>query len=224
LRGIHNGRKWYDHTREWVTHASLQTSDMNSGIKFREKYRKPVLYDECKYEGNIPQGWGNIDARTMAQRFWLGTMSGCYVGHGETYKHPEDILWWAKGGVLHGESPRRIQWLKDFMAQSPPFHELQPLGDENGRFILAKPGDYYLVYCLKREPATIQLAGERPYKVDTIDPWAMTISPTGTAQPGEFTVKPARPDTVFRFTPYAADEALRPEARIRATPTEGVPR
>ena len=44
-------------------------------------------------------------------------MSGCYVGHGETYKHPQDILWWAKGGVLHGQSPRRIQWLKEFMAK-----------------------------------------------------------------------------------------------------------
>ena len=128
MRGIHNGRLWYDHTRDWVIHASLQTSDMNGGIRYRNRYQKPVLYDECKYEGNIPQGWGNIDARTMAQRFWLGTMSGCYVGHGETYKHAQDILWWSKGGVLHGESPQRIQWLKDFMRTAPPFHELVPHG------------------------------------------------------------------------------------------------
>ena len=32
LRGIHNGRIWYDHTKDWVTHASLQTSDMNGGV------------------------------------------------------------------------------------------------------------------------------------------------------------------------------------------------
>lgn len=223
LRGIHNGRKWYDHTRAWVTHASLQTSDMNGGVRFRAQYSKPVLYDECCYEGNVPQGWGNLDARTMTQRFWLGTMSGCYVGHGETYKHPEDILWWAKGGVLHGESPQRIQWLRDFMAQAPPFHELQPLGDGKGRFALAKPGEFYLIYCLQRTPETVQLAGERPYKVDMIDPWAMTVMPAGTAQPGEFAVAPTRADTVFRFMPYADGEALRPEARIQATPTEGVP-
>ena len=109
LRSIHNGRVWYDHTKPWVTHASLQTSDMNGGVRFRAKYQKPVLYDECKYEGNIPQGWGNLTAREMTQRFWLGTLSGCYVGHGETYKHPQDILWWSKGGVLHGQSPQRIQ-------------------------------------------------------------------------------------------------------------------
>jgi len=223
LRGIHNGSKWYDHTKAWVTHASLQTSDMNGGVRFREKYRKPVIYDECKYEGNIPQGWGNLTAREMTQRFWLGTLSGCYVGHGETYKHPEDILWWAKGGVLHGESPKRIQWLKEFMAQAPPFHELQPLGDGKGRFILSKPGEYYLIYCLQQKPQTVQLAGERPYKVDMIDPWEMTITPAGTARPGDFIAKPPRPDIVFRFTPYAAGEALRPEARIEASPTEGVP-
>ena len=59
----------------------------------------------AKYEGDVPQGWGNLTPKQMTQRFWLGTMSGCYVGHGETYVHPEDVLWWAKGGVLHGESP-----------------------------------------------------------------------------------------------------------------------
>lgn len=130
LRGIHNGAIWYDHTQPWVTHASLQTSEMAGGIRYRQEYQKPVIYDECKYEGNIPQGWGNLDAKTMTQRFWLGTMGGCYVGHGETYLHPEDILWWSKGGVLHGESPRRIQWLEDFLATAAPFDELQPLGDD----------------------------------------------------------------------------------------------
>ena len=48
LRGIHNGAIWYDHTKPWVTHASLQTSDMNAGVRFREKYQKPVIYDECQ--------------------------------------------------------------------------------------------------------------------------------------------------------------------------------
>ena len=37
LRSIHNGRKWYDHTRDWVTHASLQTSDMNGGVRYRAR-------------------------------------------------------------------------------------------------------------------------------------------------------------------------------------------
>ena len=67
-----------------------------------------MIYDECKYEGDIPQRWGNISAREMVRRFWLGTVGGAYVGHGETYLDPANILWWAKGGILHGQSPARI--------------------------------------------------------------------------------------------------------------------
>lgn len=217
LRGIHNGSKWYDHTKDWVTHASIQTSDMNRGVKFREQYRKPVVYDECKYEGDVPQGWGNLSAREMVQRFWLGTMSGCYVGHGETYKHPQDILWWAKGGVLRGESPKRIRWLKDFMTRSPAFHELLPMGNDQGRFLLAKPGEFYLLYCADPRSHTVVLAGNRPYKLDLIDPWAMSETPVGTANAGDFTVTATKPDMAYRFTPYQPGEKLRPEATITAS-------
>ena len=223
LRGIHNGRRWYDHTKSWVTHASLQTSEMEGGVRFRAQYQKPVVYDECKYEGDIPQGWGSLSAREMTQRFWLGTLSGCYVGHGETYKHPQDILWWSKGGVLHGQSPKRIQWLKDFLAQAPAFHELKPLGDAKGTFVLAKEGEYYLVYCLDQRPQHLQLAGKRPYKVDLIDPWEMTVTPVGTASPGEYTGASPKPDLVYRFTPYAPGEKMRPEAKISASVTDGAP-
>jgi len=210
MRGIHNGTRMYDHAKEWVTHASLQTSDMNGGVRFREKYGKPVIYDECKYEGDIPQGWGNLTARQMVQRFWLGTLSGCYVGHGETYKSTEDVLWWSKGGVLHGQSPIRIQWLKSFLADAPPFHELQPQGDGQGRFLLVKPGEYYLLYCRDQQKQTVSLPGDRPYKLDLIDPWEMTITPAGTAPAGEFSVSAPKPDVAYRLVPYRPGEKLRP--------------
>lgn len=222
LRGIHNGRKWYDHTKDWVTHASLQTSDMNGGVRFRAQYHKPVIYDECRYEGDIAEGWGNLTASAMTQRFWLGTLSGCYVGHGETYKHPQDILWWSKGGVLHGQSPKRIQWLKDFMAAAPPFHELQPMGDGKGRFLLVKPGAYYLLYGTDAGNQSLTLAGDQPYKVDAIDPWEMTVTALGTAKPGAFSVSSPKPDLAFRFTPYQSGEKRRPEARIAASVIEGL--
>ncbi len=222
MRGIHNGRLWYDHTQAWVTHASIQSSNMAGGVGYRTQYQKPVIYDECKYEGNVPQGWGNLNGKTMTQRFWLGTLSGCYVGHGETYKHPEDILWWSKGGVLHGESPKRIQWLKDFMVQAPAFDELEPFGNDQGRYLLAKPGEYYLLYCPDSRPQTVDLSGEQPYKVDLIDPWEMTTFALGTAQPGEYSVQPSKADVAYRFTPYADGEKLRPEANISASSLEGI--
>jgi PKD repeat protein len=223
LRSIHNGRRWYDHTKDWVTHASLQVSDMEGGVRFRAQYGKPVIYDECKYEGDIPHRWGNLTGRDMAQRFWLGTMSGTYVGHAETYRHPQDILWWSKGGVLHGQSPKRIQWLKDFMAQAPAFHELKPLGDGNGKFALAKESEYYLVYCLGQRSQTVQLAGTHPYKVELVDPWEMTVTPVGTASPGQYTFSAPKADVAYRFTPYKRGEKMWPEANIVASVTEGQP-
>jgi len=216
LRGIHNGARMYDHTKAWVTHASLQTQDMNAGVSFRTKYGKPVIYDECRYEGDIPQGWGNLTAREMVQRFWLGTLSGCYVGHGETYKDPNDILWWSKGGVLHGQSPSRIQWLKDFIADAPPFHELQPLGDGKGRFLLAKPGEYYLLYCRDQQKQTVTLSGDRPYKLDLVDPWNMTITPLGTAPAGEFSVSPPKSDMAYRFVPNRPNEKPQDNRKVEA--------
>lgn len=223
LRGIHNCRGFYDHTRPWVTHASLQTTDLNGGVRFRRQFGKPVVYDECRYEGDVPQGWGNLTAREMTRLFWLGTLGGCYVGHGETYQDPGEILWWSKGGVLHGQSPARIQWLKDFLAQSPPFHELQPRGNDQGSFLLAKPGEFYLLYAADERPQPIALAGTRDYKLDLVDPWEMSITPLGSVPPGDFAATAPRGDVVLRFTPYAPGEAPRPVAQITASVTAGAP-
>ncbi|MCY4569914.1 MAG: DUF5060 domain-containing protein, partial [Candidatus Poribacteria bacterium] len=221
LRGIHNGRRWYDHNKPWVTHTSIQTSNMAQGIRYRTDYGKPVIYDECRYEGDIPQGWGNITAEEMVQRFWAGTVSGCYVGHGETYKHPEDLLWWAKGGVLRGESPPRIAFLKDFMTNAPAFDTLEPIGDETGRYILAKQGEYYLAYTTEPQTITLDLKGEQPYKVDRVDTWDMKIVPVGTAHPGEYTFASPQNGVAYRFTPYSPGEKLRPEARASADVLQG---
>lgn len=223
MRGIHNCRSFYDHSKPWVTHCSIQHHDLRRVLEWRKQYGKPVVIDECGYEGDIPQGWGNLKPEEMVRRFWIGTMLGGYVGHGETYKHPEDILWWSKGGVLHGQSPARIAWLAKLMAEAPPFHELQPLGEDKGRLVLAKPGEFYLVYCLKPGTETIELPGDRPYKLDLIDPWAMTVLPLGTAPQGAFALSAPRADVVLRLTPYQPGEALRPEAKISASPTEGTP-
>ena len=221
LRGIHNCRGWYDHSKPWVTHTSIQTSNMEHGIRYRSQYGKPVIYDECKYEGNIPHGWGNINAQEMVGRFWSGTLSGCYVGHGETYEHPDDLLWWAKGGILRGESPARIAFLKEFMASAPSFDTLEPVGDDAGRYILAKQGEYYLVYSIEPQDITIELSGDQPYKIDGVDTWNMKVLPIGTAQPGEYTFTSPHKDFAYRFTPYAPGEKIRPEAKANADIIQG---
>ena len=45
----------------------------------------------------------------------------------------------------------------------------------------------------------------------------------GTAPAGEFTVSAPKPDLAYRFTPYRPGEKLRPEAKITASVTEGLP-
>ena len=223
LRGIHNCRGFYDHAKPWVTHSSVQHHDLRRVGEWRTQYGRPVVVDECGYEGNIPQGWGNLTPQEMTRRFWIGTVLGGYVGHGETYRHPEDLLWWSKGGVLHGESPQRIAWLRQIMAEAPPFHELEPQGESQGRFVLAKPGAYYLVYCATPGVQSLELSGPRPYKLDQVDPWAMTVLSLGTAPAGRFELSAPRSDLVFRLTPYQPGEPLRPEAKITASTTEGEP-
>jgi len=222
LRGIHNCRAWYDHSKAWVTHSSVQTSDFRGAKTYREKYGKPVVYDECKYEGNIPQGWGNISAEQMVRNFWMGSLAGCYVGHGETYKHPKDILWWAKGGVLHGRSPARIAFMKEIVVEQAPFGEMRPdFSHYPGAYILAKPGEHYLIYFTDTSRVSIDLAGDRPYKVDGIDTWEMTVSPLGSAT-GKFEYTPPKRDYAVRLTRYGPGEKIRPEAKVGVSPTEGV--
>ena len=64
LRSIHNCIAFYDHSRPWVTHCSIQRQDIYKTAElvneWRERYCKPAVLDEIAYEGNIQHGWGNI--------------------------------------------------------------------------------------------------------------------------------------------------------------------
>jgi hypothetical protein len=199
LRSIHNGTALYDHSKPWVTHVSLQSSDLEKVRELVATYRKPVIYDECKYEGNIPRRWGNISARELVRRFWLGTVSGAYVGHGETYLDPNDVLWWSKGGVLRGESPPRIAFLRRILEGGPA----EGLDNLSTYYLGAgQEGRYYLFYFDLNQPAeyTFNLAKGARYRADIIDPWEMTIAPAEGVFEGQFTMKlPGRPFLAVRF-------------------------
>jgi len=201
LRGIHNCRGFYDHTKPWVTHSSIQSSDLAKGRQWRNKYNKPIVYDECKYEGNIPQSWGKITAQELVHRFWLGTIGGCYVGHGETYQHPKDLLWWSKGGVLRGQSPARIAFLKEIM-EPTPFDEMTPSELPSGNYLLSKEKELYFVYFTKPTEISLKLSGSRPYKTDGIDTWNMTINSLGSTSPGKFSFTPPKANYVLRLSVY----------------------
>ena len=46
-------------------------------------------------------------------------MRGGFCTHGETYHREDEVLWWAKGGTLHGESVERIAFLKNILYRLP---------------------------------------------------------------------------------------------------------
>ena len=123
LRSIHNCIHFYDHTRPWITHCSIQRQDLYKSAELTEewrgRYRKPVVLDEIAYEGNIQHGWGNISGEELTRRFWEAACRGGYPGHGETYLSPNEVLWWSHGGKLRGESWKRFGFLLDIMKETP---------------------------------------------------------------------------------------------------------
>jgi len=188
LRSVHNWqalethdcRTFYDHGQPWVTHCSVQHSHVNLISMWRQQYRKPVIVDEACYEGDLPNGWGNITGIEMTRRFWEGTASGGYVGHGETFLHPGDVIWWSKGGTLHGDSPARIAFLRRILEEGPS-EGLDPVGNVTNTHLVSvgQAGKYYLTYFGYRQPAevTFSLPEGQRYQADLIDTWEMTTVP-----------------------------------------------
>ena len=206
LRSIHNWHTHYDHSKSWVTHASIQTlvayPDLEMVADWREQYQKPIVVDETCYEGNTPFRWGFITAQEMVHRFWLGIVLGGYVGHGETYLHPDDVLWWSKGGVLHGESPDRIAFLRNIL-EAIPAGGLRPTTEITRDLQCAGiPGMYYLAYGGRGQPAEarLNLPENERYHVDIVDAWAMTITPLESILSGTCHVAlPGKPYSALRL-------------------------
>ena len=149
LRSIHHSARLYDYSRPWVTHASLQNGsaveDFGRAELYRDVYNKPIVLDEVKYEGDFPQRWGQLSAQEMVARFWQGTIAGVYVGHGETFTNPNGPVWTRDGGVLRGQSPPRIAFLKKILDTAPP-EGIDPIDKWQDVHTAGKAGEYYLVY------------------------------------------------------------------------------
>lgn len=172
LRSIHQFQILYDHGKNWVTHVSFQGGDLTQMDSMISRYHKPVIFDECGYEGNIPLPWGNLSAQEMIHRIWEGFVRGGYVGHGEVYINPEEILWWSKGGTLHGESPKRIRFLRDTIEKIPgiPKHSCFALNVMYPSLSVGK--DYYLFYLGRSQPAYLPLQlPDGEYTAEILDTW-----------------------------------------------------
>ena len=119
LLSCHNIFKIWDSTRPLTTHASIQSKDLPRLTSWVQRWNKPVMLDECAYEGNLEHIWGCITGQEMTRRFWKAICSGAYCTHGETFYADDDVLWWARGGVLKGESPARIAFCRKIVESLP---------------------------------------------------------------------------------------------------------
>lgn len=202
LRSIHHCFHFYDFNRPWVTHCSIQRTNlyMSSELvnEWRERYRKPVVLDEIAYEGDIQHGWGNLTGEEMARRFWEAAVRGGYPGHSETYRHPDGVLWWSHGGELHGESPERIAFLAEVLAQVPG-GALNPYRSCAWDEVCAVPAaighedELYLYYYSFMRPSFRDFKVNGPYRVTVLDTWNMTCEDRGVRE-GAFRLQlPAKP-------------------------------
>ncbi len=105
--------------KDWMTHCSVQTNGIHNIPLWEKEYNMPIIIDECGYEGDIEYPWGNISAFEMVNRFWISVCRGGYCTHGETFHREDEVLWWAKGGKLNGQSEPRIAFLKDLLDSLP---------------------------------------------------------------------------------------------------------
>ena len=199
LRGIHNCVKIYDQSSSWITHVSIQRVDYHSHADqtalLRQRYQKPIVFDEICYEGDIDNGWGNITGEEMTKRFWDVTVRGGYCTHGETYLREDEVLWWAKGGRLYGTSPDRIGFLRQILEDVPDY--IDPRAQQSWDLAWGVSGQRHYEElntpngCMKMEYAEWMLcyfSFARPrfrsfwlpehirYQIDVIDTWDMTIS------------------------------------------------
>ena len=197
---IHNCFQYYDYKKPWITHCSMQRINLYHHVEETEQkiaeYGKPVVWDEIAYEGDVDQGWGNISGEELTRRFWEAVLRGGYPGHGETYLTEDRILWWSHGGVLRGESHKRIAFLKKIIAEVPGGYlkyadgeadELVSIpADMEKEVTWFKQGfaDYELHYLGFGRPCCryFKLPEDRKYQIDVIDTWNMTIDNKGIFQ------------------------------------------
>ena len=231
LRSIHNWMEIHDQNRPWITHASIQngaaTTEFGRASLYRDVYRKPIVLDEIKYEGDIADRWGHLSGDQLVHQFWITTVAGCYASHGESFTLPNGSLHMVQGGPFRGESPARLGFLRTVL-DDLVVAGLDPIDKwDDPEYVAGAPRRQYLAYLGQSAPAewTFRLPqgnkGERlevgdSFVVDVVDTWAMTV----TRVAGEFVLTEVHRNEAFAAD---ADPVSLPEGRplaLRITRTD----
>ena len=207
LRSIHNWRRYYDNGKPWVTHSSIQNGtavlDDVRAETYRSVWKKPAVFDEVCYEGNLEERWGDLTGPEMVRAFWHGLVGGTYVGHSECFPRAGGTpggFWLGEGGELRGESWPRLAFLKAVM-EAGPAPGVDPVDKWWEQRLGGVAGQYYLRYFGDEAPAEWkvdlprdELAGGERFRIEVLDTWNMTTTPVD----GEFVMQ-KRADTKYFF-------------------------
>ena len=133
MMSIHNNAFLYNLSRPWITHFSIQHTHNQPKELWKNYGKKPVLWDEVKYEGNSNSNWGSLSALQMVQRMWWGACGGAYGQHDEVlstdsccddaaplkvprFARGVNVSWNGSGGCLCGEAAPRIAWFHRYIS------------------------------------------------------------------------------------------------------------
>lgn len=147
LRSHHNAAIWYDHTKPWITHASIQGEAWWLGKPTRTKIQKPVIFDEFCYEGYGYDRTVSLNGDVITHRFWLMTVNGTFATHGEAIINPSlGFSFFDKGGEFIGLSHQQLHTLKKVIEEAP--EPIRPLLVFDWRLdnIFASAGNNYHIY------------------------------------------------------------------------------
>lgn len=194
LCSIHsNTARYYKYWEPEFTHASVQdqspVEDYRGAATVRNIYKKPVIFDEVCYEGNMDNRWGSLSGEEMLYRMWQGLMGGTYVGHSECYMdspddYSKDFL--AVGGTFQGESWKRIGFMREVLDALP--HPIQLCDSSWDPYTSTAGENCLLVYLGKqirpewefnlpvRNASYPRLKEGTRFRVEILDTWNMTVT------------------------------------------------
>jgi Domain of unknown function (DUF5060)/Protein of unknown function (DUF4038)/Domain of unknown function (DUF5605) len=185
LRSIHHSGPIYDNTKSWVTHASLQRYDFEKTAERRTAWRKPIIYDELQYEGDVDRRWGNLSAEEMTRRFWLALVNGAYASHGEVFVSETGESSWSDAGRLRGESAPRIAYLRALLEKITKTGLTSP--DAPYYLNAGTLNELYLYYFDYHRPARYDfpLPTTVNFSATLVDPYTMTSTPVSGTSSGK---------------------------------------
>ncbi|MCQ2113545.1 MAG: DUF4038 domain-containing protein [Bacteroidaceae bacterium] len=186
--------QYYKYWDSRYTHCSIQDQapvEVQGGAAIvRNIYKKPVIFDEICYEGDMTSRWGCLTGEEELYRMWQAYVCGTYATHAECFQYgnPHDFShdFLAVGGKWMGESWKRIKFMRSILDDMAyPMY----LADSSWDPCTSACGpDCYMVYLGKQKlkewvfnlPAKNsyfpRLKGGERFKVEVIDTWNMTIT------------------------------------------------